>query len=131
MLHWSWGLSTALILALVIWLNGQRIRAGWLLGAAVQLVNMTFGWLIYGQWTFAFLAIPAVMFLINWWRHPSARSVKHPPACTSTKRGMRCDRVRGHDGTFHVGFEVPDVGPTITHVWTNKEADKIYRLPQL
>jgi hypothetical protein len=68
-LHWSWGLSTALVLTLVIYLNGRQIRAGWLLGASVQIVNMAFG-LAYGQWTFAFLAIPAVMFLANWWHHP-------------------------------------------------------------
>lgn len=77
--HWSWGLSTALLLSWVIWLNGQRIRAGWLLGALVQLVNMTFGWLIYRQWTFAFLAIPAAMFLWNWWRHPIHKSRRRTP----------------------------------------------------
>lgn len=68
-LHWSWGLSTALILTLVIWLNAHQVRAGWLLGATVQVINMAFG-LAYGQWTFAFLAIPAAMFLFIWWRHP-------------------------------------------------------------
>lgn len=68
--HWSWGLSTAVLLAIVIHLNGRGIRVGWLIGAAVQLVNVTFGWLIYGQPTFGFLAIPAVLFLVNWWQHP-------------------------------------------------------------
>lgn len=68
-LHWSWGLSTALLLTLVIWLNGRQVRAGWLIGASVQFINMGFG-LAYGQWTFSFLALPATMFLINWWRHP-------------------------------------------------------------
>lgn len=66
-IHWSWGLSTALILTLVIYLNGRRVRAGWLLGAAVQLINMAFGYFVYGQDTFLFLAFPAGMFLANWW----------------------------------------------------------------
>lgn len=69
-LHWSWGLVAALVLAAVIELNGRQHRIGWLLGAAAQLINLVFGWLIYGQWTFAFLAIPAAMFLRNWWKHP-------------------------------------------------------------
>lgn len=60
--HWSWGLSTAVILTLVIWMNGHQVRAGWLLGATVQIINMSFG-LAYGQWTFTFLALPAAMFV--------------------------------------------------------------------
>jgi hypothetical protein len=68
-LHWSWGLSTALILTLVIWLNAHQVRAGWLLGAAVQLINCAFG-LAYGQWTFAFLLAPAGMFVFIYFRHP-------------------------------------------------------------
>lgn len=75
-LHWSWGLSTALILTLVIWLNANQIRAGWLLGAAVQFINMGFG-LAYGQWTFAFLALPASMFVFIYFRR--ARPVKPQP----------------------------------------------------
>lgn len=71
--HWSWGLTTAVLLAIVIWLNGHHIRAGWLLGAVVQLVNVGFGWLVYGQWTFLFLLIPAVMFVHNWMRHQPAK----------------------------------------------------------
>jgi hypothetical protein len=68
--HWAWGLTTATLLAVVIHLNGRGIRLGWLLGALVQLVNMGFGWIMYHQWTFGFLAIPAALFLINWWKHP-------------------------------------------------------------
>lgn len=68
--HWSWGLSTALVLTFVIFLNGRQIRAGWLLGATVQLINLGFGYFAYGQATFLFLALPAAMFLLNWWRHP-------------------------------------------------------------
>lgn len=62
-----------MLLAIVIWLNGHHIRAGWLLGAVVQLVNVGFGWLVYGQWTFLFLLIPAVMFVHNWMRHQPAK----------------------------------------------------------
>lgn len=61
--HWAWGLSTALVLCVVIWLNGHQIRFGWLLGAGVQLINMGFGWWLHGQWTFVFLALPAAMFV--------------------------------------------------------------------
>lgn len=70
MLHWSWGLSTAVLLTLVIWLNGHQVRAGWLLGAGVQLVNVGFGWWVYGSWQFAFLLLPAGMFVWIWWRVP-------------------------------------------------------------
>lgn len=94
--HWSWGLSTALLLAGVIWLNGQRIRAGWLLGALVQLVNMTFGWLIYGQWTFVFLSIPAVMFLWNWWHHP--KTEVRPNACRDLPHLRRIRHQAGNPG---------------------------------
>lgn len=85
--HWAWGLVTAVILTLVIWLNGQQIRAGWLLGATVQLINVTFGWLVYGQWTFAFLLLPAGMFLWNYWRTPRRKDPMPEttcPACNGT-----------------------------------------------
>jgi len=69
-LHWSWGLGTACLLAVVIWLNGHHKRSGWLLGAAVQAVNIAYGWGVSGSWQFVFLTIPAGMFLWNWWQHP-------------------------------------------------------------
>lgn len=77
MIHWSWGLSTALILSLVIYLNGKQKRVGWLLGALVQFINMAFG-LAYGQWTFAFLAIPATAFVVNWFLHPRRTAAPKP-----------------------------------------------------
>jgi hypothetical protein len=81
--HWAWGLSTAIILAFVIWLNSKQIRAGWLLGASVQFINMGFGWGVHGQWTFVFLGIPAGMFLWAWWNSKpqvQARPGRHSKA---------------------------------------------------
>lgn len=75
--HWGWGLSTALILCVVIWLNGHHYRFGWILGAVVQFINMGFGWWLHGQWTFVFLTLPAGMFLWIWWRS-GPRRVKKP-----------------------------------------------------
>lgn len=122
--HWTWGLSTAVMLAIVIHLNGQGVRSGWLLGAAVQLVNLAFGWLVYGQWTFGFLAIPAALFLFNWWRHPARSAARVELAsdmqisCGATKGGMTCDRAAGHDG-LHVGFELTNDGKLkLTGCWS-------------
>jgi hypothetical protein len=102
-LHWSWGLGTAILLSYVIWLNGQGYRLGWALGAVVQLVNMSFG-VAYGQWTFAFLIFPALMFVSNWLDHPHQvllRMGKRAP-CGDTFRAVVCDRPAEHDG-MHTG----------------------------
>jgi hypothetical protein len=127
-LHWSWGLSTALILALVIHLNGRGVRAGWLLGASVQVINLVFGYFVYGQWTFLFLAIPAAMFAINWVKHPARTrrgAVRVPDPrrpCASTLNQFECDREREHDGP-HVGFDRDEHGLTVLKVWEDEEAD--------
>lgn len=120
-LHWSWGLSTALILALVIHLNGKGVRVGWLLGALVQLINLGFGYLVHGQWTFLFLVAPAAMFLVNWWKHPARRRAAPLPQCMSVRQDNVCDRVLDHEGP-HVGFTFePTTGLHITHVWTDDD----------
>ena len=96
-----WGLSTALILSLVIYLNGRGIRFGWLLGAAVQLINVAFGYFVYGQSTFLFLGFPAEMFLANWWSHPR-RKTDRPAQCSSRYHytlypdPVRCSLFAGH-----------------------------------
>lgn len=106
MIHWSWGLSTALLLTLSIYLSGCGVRMGWLLGATIQVINMSFG-LAYGQWTFAFLALPAGMFVFIYFRHPlyvkprglilpvqKETRVEWPRTCESRspEGGERCDR---------------------------------------
>lgn len=124
--HWTWGLTTAVLLAVVIHLNGRGIRLGWLLGALVQLVNMGFGWAVYHQWTFGFLAIPAALFMINWWRHPKrkpqgcrAATSQEIFTCDSRKDDMHCDRVRDHSG-LHVGFQLANDGKlNITQCWSD------------
>lgn len=127
--HWSWGLSTALILALVIHLNGRGIRPGWLLGATVQFINLAFGYLVYGQWTFLFLLAPAAMFLVNWWLHPARSRAQPLPQCMDTYGDWVCDRVQDHEG-LHVGFVFePSTGLYITHVWVESDGPHHRPLP--
>lgn len=84
--HWTWGLSTAVILTVVIWMNGRQYRLGWLLGATVQFINITYGWLVHGQWTFVFLLLPASAFVWNYWRS-RPRHVKKPALLWRTGLG--------------------------------------------
>jgi hypothetical protein len=65
---WYWGLVNALLVTAVIWMNGRGWRAGWLLGAGAQAWIVAFG-IAHGAWTFAFSAIPLIMFLVNWSLH--------------------------------------------------------------
>lgn len=88
--HWSWGLAMALI-TITIWLNGRGIRAGWLLGAAVQIMNLTFGYFVYGQATFLLLAIPAGAFLYNWWAHPRRVKPAALPQCMSEEVTVKAE----------------------------------------
>lgn len=68
--HWLWGLLTALMVSIVIYLNGRGVRAGWLVGVAVQLVYVAYGLAGPGEWTFVFALIPAGMFAWNYWVTP-------------------------------------------------------------
>lgn len=116
--HWAWGLSTALLLTIVIWLNGHGIRAGWMLGFTVQIINLAFGWLIYHQWTFLFLLAPALMFLGNWANHPR-RQAAPLARCENVDdgSGIRCERIEHIDGT-HVGHISADSkGVGILRLW--------------
>lgn len=121
-LHWSWAFVTAILLTGTLYLNGRRIRVGWLLGGLVQLVNVGFG-LAYGQATFLFLLLPTAMFAWNWWTHPDNPRRKHrpqdplPPSQCSSRQavkrtlpggqlvewveGRRCSLLAGHED-YHV-----------------------------
>jgi hypothetical protein len=145
--HWSWGLSTALVLTLVIFLNGRQVRVGWLLGAAVQLINLGFGYFVYGQSTFLFLAFPAAMFLVNWWKHP--RRVKPRPlkdlteiepsivwsrSCSSVSpQGHACDRTDVshslHPEVHWAAIDLYGDNPRVT-TWTTIEESAIAVLDQ-
>lgn len=72
MIEWYWGLVNALLVALVIWLNGHGYQWGWLMGAVAQAWIMLFG-IAHGAWTFVFSVIPLVMFLYNWFWHDVRR----------------------------------------------------------
>jgi hypothetical protein len=69
MIAWYWGLINALLVSIVILLNGYGRRIGWAAGVAAQAWIIAFG-LTHSAWTFAFSVIPLGMFAFNWWRHP-------------------------------------------------------------
>jgi hypothetical protein len=68
-IHWAWGLTQAVMVTAVIWMNGRGWRSGWAVGVLVQLFWVAFG-ITYGAPTFWFSLIPAAAFAYNWWQHP-------------------------------------------------------------
>jgi hypothetical protein len=79
MIAWYWGLINALLVSLVIYMNGREWRSGWAAGVLAQAWIIAFG-LVNGAWTFAFSTIPLVMFVYNWIRHPK----RHPKTLDNT-----------------------------------------------
>lgn len=86
MIAWYWGLINALLVSLVIYMNGREWRSGWAAGVLAQAWIIAFG-LVNGAWTFAFSTIPLVMFVYNWVRHPK-RHPKTPPPPSDLPHGL-------------------------------------------
>lgn len=64
-----WGLIQAVVMTVVIAMNGMAWRSGWLAGAFAQGVMVVFGFGIYREWTFLFLLLPMSGFIANWYMH--------------------------------------------------------------